>query len=117
MSNRSPLRRIFAPLVIAFVVLFLLFAAVTWIPLRRARADWRAGRFADAVAGAESWSRARMWPNQYAQMLALAYTSSGRRDAAAARLRQIGGKELLISLVPKDEVARRFYQRGDYASF
>ena len=117
MSNRSPLRRIFAPLVIAFAVLMLLFAVVTWIPLRSARTDWRAGRFADAIEEAESWSRAKMWPNQYQQILALGYTSAGQRDAAATHLRALGGKQLLISIVPKDEVARGFFQRGAYASF
>ncbi|MGZ8831763.1 MAG: penicillin-binding transpeptidase domain-containing protein [Thermoanaerobaculia bacterium] len=117
MPDRFPLRRIFAPLFIAFVVLFALFAIVTWMPLRTARAEWRSGRVADAISNAESWSGTRMWPNQYHQLLAIAYTSSGQQPAARAHLAQLQGKQLWISLVPKDEVAKSFFGRGHYQSF
>lgn len=111
------LRRIFAPLFITLLVLAFLFAAVTWIPLRTARAEWRGGRLADAIAGSESWSRTRMWPNQYHQMLAIAYGTGGQTAPAQKHLDAIRGKELLLSVVPKDEVARRLFAQRQYGWF
>ena len=117
MPNRSPLRRIFAPLIIALIVLAALFAAVTWMPLRTARDEWRRGRFADAIADAQRWSQMRMWPNQYHQILAIAYMSSKQDAIARPHLDALRRETLAISLVPKDEVARRLFAQGDYAAF
>ncbi|HEX7418660.1 MAG TPA: hypothetical protein VF505_02170, partial [Thermoanaerobaculia bacterium] len=117
MPKRSPLTRIFAPLIIALVVLAALFAGVTWMPLRTARDEWRRGRFADAIAGAQRWSQMRMWPNQYHQILAIAYMSSKQDPIAQPHLDALRGETLMISLVPKDEVARRLFAQGDYTAF
>ena len=117
MPKRSPLTRIFAPLTIALIVLAALYAAVTWVPLRTARNDWRAGRYADAIEGADRWSHMRMWPNQYRQMLAIAYLSSHRPRAARPYLEPLHRKTLLLSLVPKNEVAAKLFAEGQYGSF
>lgn len=117
MPNRSPLRRIFAPLIVALIVLAALFAGVAWMPLRTARDEWRRGRFADAIADAQRWSQLRMWPNQYHQILAIAYLSSKQERVAQPQLDALRGETLTFSMVPKDEVARRLFAQGDYAPF
>jgi hypothetical protein len=106
-----------APLIVALIVLFVLFAAITWMPLRRARAEWRGGRVAEAIAEAQSWSRTQMWPNQYEQILAIAFLTAGRFDAAKPHLDALRGRELRLSLVPKSEVANRLFARGEYAHY
>lgn len=117
MPSRSPLKRIFAPLFIALLILAALFAGVTWLPLRSARNEWRTGHFADAIDDGQRWSRMRMWPNQYHQLLAIAYMSSRQQSAAQPHLDALRGKTLMFSVVPKDEVARRLFALGEYESF
>ena len=117
MPNRSPLKRIFAPLIIAFVILAALFAAVTWMPLRSARNEWRTGHFADAIDDGQRWSQTRMWPNQFHQLLAVAYMSRKQESAAQPHLDALRGKTLTFSLLPKDEVARTLFAQGQYESF
>ena len=117
MPSRSPLKRIFVPLFVAFLILAALFAVVTWMPLRGARTEWRTGHFADAIADGERWSQTRMWPNQYHQLLAVAYMSSRQESAAQQHLDALRSKTLQISLVPKDEVARALFAQGQYDSF
>ncbi|HSP15057.1 MAG TPA: penicillin-binding transpeptidase domain-containing protein [Thermoanaerobaculia bacterium] len=111
------MRRTFAPLVAALVVLVILFAIVTWLPLRSARTQWRGGHIADAIATAEGWSRTRMWPRQYEQVLAAAYLTSGHSDAAKPYLDALRGHELWFSVMAKTDVANRLFARGDYAGF
>ncbi|HKO57404.1 MAG TPA: penicillin-binding transpeptidase domain-containing protein, partial [Thermoanaerobaculia bacterium] len=110
-------RHMLAPLLVALVILGGLFAFVAWLPLRHARDDWRAGRAAQAIAGAERWSRLRLWPGQYQQLLAAAHLTSGNAAAARPYLDALAGRKLWLSAVPKDEVARKLYARGDYAGF
>src|SRR4051812_13098485 len=98
MPKRSPLTRIFAPLFIALIVLAGLFAAVTWMPLRSARDEWAHGRYADSIATAEQWAQTRMWPNQYHQILAVAYLSSKHAAAAQPHLQALQGKTLTLSV-------------------
>src|SRR6476469_4946719 len=117
MPKRSPLKRIFAPLIIAFLVLAALFAGVTWMPLRSARNEWRTGHFADAIDDGQRWSQMRMWPNQYHQLLAVAYMSSRQQSAAQPHLDALRGKTLAFSLMPKDEVASNLFAQGQYQSF
>jgi penicillin-binding protein A len=117
MPDRSPLRRTIAPLLAALVVLILLFAAVTWLPLRTARDQWRHGRVANAIATADGWSRAHMWPRQYDQILAAAFLTGGHPDAAKPHLDALRGHELWFSVIAKPEVANRLFTRGDYAGF
>ena len=117
MPDRSFLKRVLLPLIGALVVLVILFAVVTWLPLRTARTAWREGRIAESVGQAQSWSRARMWPNQYHQMLAAAFLSVGNRPAAKEHLDAIRGKRLIISALPKAEVAQRLFARGRYDDY
>ena len=114
------MKRGFLVLAVVLAVLVSLLALVTWIPLRRAREAWRGGRVAEAVAQATSWSRLRVWPNQYRQMLAAAYLTVGNRGAAKEHLDALRGKKLWISTVPKVEVAQRLFARGrqqDYLEY
>ena len=120
MEQQPPKRRLkpaFYLLTIVLAVLVGLLAVVSWIPLRRAREEWRAGRVAAAIDEAQRWSRLRLWPNQYRSMLAAAYLTVGNRDAAQPYLRAAGGKRLWISVVPKSEVAARLFARGRYDDF
>ncbi len=117
MPDGSTLRRIFAPLALALALLLILLAVATWIPLRTARAQWRAGHVAGAISDAEAWSRTRMWPNQYDQILATAYLTNGHAAAAKEHLDALRGHELWLSVLSKPEVANRLFARGDYAGF
>jgi peptidoglycan glycosyltransferase len=118
MANRSSsARRIFAPLIIALVVLVGAFAAVTWLPLRFARDAWRGGRTAEAIDMASRWSVLRVWPLQYHQVLAAAHLSTGHRKAAQPHLDALRGGDVWISVVPTSEVANRLFARGAYSDF
>ncbi|HSP32929.1 MAG TPA: penicillin-binding transpeptidase domain-containing protein [Thermoanaerobaculia bacterium] len=110
-------RRIFAPLVVALVVLVILFAVVTYLPLRSARDEWRAGKLADAISDAESWSKTRMWPNQYREVLAASFMTAGREDAARPYLDAMRGHPLMFSVIPKGELANKLFARGAYQPF
>ncbi|HEV7923141.1 MAG TPA: penicillin-binding transpeptidase domain-containing protein [Thermoanaerobaculia bacterium] len=110
-------RRMIAPLLVALVVLGGLLMLLAWFPLRRAREEWRGGRTAQAIADAERWSRLRLWPGQYQQLLAAAYLTSGNMAAARPHLDGLAKRKLWLSAVPKEEVARKLYARGDYAGF
>lgn len=110
-------RRGLGVLVVVLFLLSALFAGVAWLPLREARARWRAGRTADAIAYAQEWSRLRLWRSQYNQLLAAAHLSAGQRDAARPYLDKLQRGWLWIPVVTKDEVARRLFARGAYADF
>ena len=102
------MRRLLAPLLIALIVLVALLFGVAWLPLRQSRDAWHARRDAEAIAKAESWSRLRLWPAQYHQLLAAAYLDAGNRTAARPHLDALAhGGRLWFSVLPKDEVARR----------
>lgn len=103
------LRRFLGPLFIALAILVALLFAVTWLPLRAARDAWRAGRDAEAVAGAERWARMRLWPSSYAQLLAAASLTSGRRAQFGTRPWR--------PLIAEDEVARRLFAGEKYDDF
>ena len=105
---------VFVAVMLAFV---LALGALSWIPLKRARAEWRAGRIAAAIDEANRWSRLRFWPNQYREVLAASYLSVGNRDAAKQPLESLRGKKLWISVIPKREVANRLFARGAYEDF
>ena len=107
----------FGPL---FVVLLLLVAGalgVTWLPLRKARDAWRAGRNAEAIAEGTRWSRMHVWPRQYAQLLAAALLTSGNRTDAKPYLDAMRGGTLWVSAVSKEEVAARLFKHGHYQDF
>ena len=112
---RGRLRRLVLPLLIALVVLIALLFAVAWIPLTRSRDAWLRGNDAAAIAGGEQWSRLHLWPAQYHQLLAAAYLTSGNTAAARAHLGGIG--DVRLSIIPKDEVARRLFARERYDDF
>lgn len=112
---RGRLRRLVLPLLIALVILIALLFAVTWLPLRQGRDAWLRGHDAEAVAIGEKWSRLHLWPKQYHQLLGAAYLTSGNTAAARAHLGGIGN--IRLSVIPKDEVARRLFAREHYADF
>ncbi|HEX8155098.1 MAG TPA: penicillin-binding transpeptidase domain-containing protein [Thermoanaerobaculia bacterium] len=105
------------PLFIALLVLVGGLTAVTWIPLRNARAAWRDGRNAEAVEEAERWSKLRVWPRQYHQVLAAALLTVGNRPGAKPHLDALRGGQMWISALPKEEVAQKLFSRGRYADF
>jgi len=112
---RGRLKRLVLPLLIALVILVALLFAVTWLPLRQGRDAWLRGDDAEAVAIGEKWSRFRLWPSQYHQLLAAAYLTSG--NAAAARLHLGGIGSIRFPVIPKDEIARRLFAREHYEDF
>jgi hypothetical protein len=107
------LRRFLAPLFAALAILVALLFLVAWLPLRQARDAWRAGHDADAIDTAERWSRLRLWPARYHQLLAAAYLTAGNRAAAAPHLHAMGH----ASLIDEEEVARRLFARERYDDF
>jgi penicillin-binding protein A len=113
--RRGRLRRLLLPLLIALVVLIALLFAVTWLPLRQGRDAWLRGDNAEAVAIGEKWSRFHLWPAQYHQLLAAAYLTDGPLLKAEENLTSIGS--IRISIIPKDEVARRLFARERYSDF
>jgi len=114
---RHRLRRILMPLMVALVILVALLAYVAWLPLQQAREAWRAGRNVEAIGKAQRWSQLHLWPSQYQQLLAAAYLSVGDSPGAAPHLASLSGTRLWLSLLPKEEVARRLFARGRYAAF
>jgi peptidoglycan glycosyltransferase len=105
---RRLLRRLRRPLIALPVVLIALLVFGAWLPVRQARELWRARHDAEAIAKAESWSRLRLWPAQYHQILAATYLDIHNRAAARPHLDALArGGRLWISALPKEEVARR----------
>lgn len=93
-------------LLIAFVaVLIASLFVVTWIPVRQSRELWLLHRDAEALEKAQSWSRLRLWPSQYHQLIGALYLDLGNRKAARPHLDAIGN--VWISALPKIDVARR----------
>jgi len=112
---RGRLRRLVLPLLIALVVLVAALFAIAWIPLTRSRDAWLHGNDAAAIASGEQWSWLHLWPAQYHQLLAAAYLTSGNTAAARAHFSGIG--DIRLSVIPKDEVARRLFARERYDDF
>jgi tetratricopeptide (TPR) repeat protein len=112
---RGRLRRLVLPLLIALVILLALLFAVAWIPLRQGRDAWLHGNDAEAIAIGEKWSRLHLWPAQYHQLLAAAYLTDGPLLKAEENITSIGN--IRISIIPKDEVARRLFARERYSDF
>jgi penicillin-binding protein A len=104
-------------LAVVLLILVAGLAVVTWLPLRSARAEWRAGRVAEAIVHGERWLGFRLWGNQYHQLLSAAYFTAGNSAGARAHIDALRGKRLLLSAVDKDEVANRLFARGGYADF
>jgi hypothetical protein len=109
------LRQFMLPLLIALVILIALLFVVTWLPLRQGRDAWLRGNDAAAVAVGEKWSRFHLWPAQYHQLLAAAYLTHGPPLKAKENLGSIGN--IRLSIIPKDEVARRLFARERYGDF
>ena len=107
-----------------FVVIFLIagvLAAVVWLaawlPVREARAAWRAGADGQAIAIAQRWLPLHIRAEEYHQLLAAAYLTSGNRAAAARHLDAIRNASIWFPAVPKEEVARRLFAIGDFDGF
>jgi peptidoglycan glycosyltransferase len=112
---RSGVRWAFLPLVITLGILIAILFALVWLPLRQGRGAWLRGDDATAIALGRKWSRFHLWPAQYHQLLAAAYLTSGDRAAAQQHLGGIGSP--WISVIPKDEIARRLLARARYGDF
>lgn len=110
-------RRIFVALFLALALLVAFLFVVAFLPLRRAREAWRGGRVVEAIEVADGWSRIRLWPRQYHQLLAAMELSVGRRADAQPHLDALRGGSQWISIVPKSEVANRLFVRARYADF
>jgi membrane carboxypeptidase/penicillin-binding protein len=102
---------------VIMAVLFCALAAVAWWPIRHARAEWRAGRVAEAIVQGNRWSALRLWPNQYRELLAAAHLSAGNSDAGRLVMQRLRGKTLWFSAMPKPEVANRLFARGGYEDY
>jgi peptidoglycan glycosyltransferase len=90
------------------VVLIALLAIASWLPVRHARELWRVRHDAETIEMAQAWSRLRLWPAQYHQLLAATYLDVHNRAAARPHLDALArGGRLWISALPKEEVARR----------
>jgi len=112
---RGRLRRIVLPLLITLVILVALLFVVLWLPLRQGRDAWVRGDDAHAIAIGEKWSRFHLWPAQYHQLLAAAYLTGGPLLKAQENLASIGN--IRVSIIAKDEVARRLFARERYSDF
>jgi len=106
-------KRFLAPLLLALALLVAMLFAVAWWPLRQARDAWRAGHDADALAIAQRWSRMRLWPSEYAQLLAAASLTAGRN--AQPFLAAIDHP--MLPVIAKEEVARRLFANQRYGEF
>jgi peptidoglycan glycosyltransferase len=102
------MRRLRLPLIALPVVLIALLVVAAWLPIRQARELWRARHDAEAIEKAQSWSRLRLWPAQYHQLLAATYLDVHNRAAAQSHLDALArGGRLWLSALPKGEVAKR----------
>jgi peptidoglycan glycosyltransferase len=110
------MRRFILWLLLALFVVGAL-AAIAIMPARRAADSWRAHRVAEAIEEATWWSRFRLWPNQYHQVLAASHLSVGNRAGADRHLNAMRGKRLLVSLISKNDVAARLFARSRYDDF
>lgn len=99
------MRRVFGILIAVLLLLAGALALVAWMPLREARAQWRAGKNAEAITTASEGARWRLWPRQYHQVLAAAHLAAGKE--AEPHLRALRGRKLWVSVLDKPEVARR----------
>ena len=112
---RGGVRRFVLPLLIALVILIAALFAVAWIPLVQGRDAWLRGRDDEAIAIGEKWSRLHLWPAQYHQLLAAAYLTSGPLMKAGQHIEGIG--DIRLSIIPKDELARRLFAMQHYSDF
>lgn len=119
MSEASVRRIRVASFALWFVVVLL---ALTWvlagIPLRSAREALLEGRAEEAAAKLEFWSRARLRPQGYEQLLSAALLLSDQREAAGEWLGRAARRSPdWFPAVDKREVARLMINRGLYSDF
>ena len=115
--RRHRFRRFVAPLLVVLAVLVIMLFAVAWLPLRDARDAWRRGDDRVAIAQAERWSKLRLWPADYHQLLAAAYLTSNDDASARRHLDALRGGRVWLPALSKTEVARRLFAARRYAAF
>jgi len=98
-------RRVLASLLVVLAVLIGLLFGLAWIPVAQARAAWRVGRTADALAIAGRWSRIPLWGPQWQQLVAVALLTGGNDAAAEPHLAAM--RHLWPRVLGKGEVIRR----------
>jgi penicillin-binding protein A len=107
-----------APLLFALAILLGLLYLAAGLPLRHARAAWRAGHPLQAMAELQSWRGLHVRPREYDQMMAVALLSARRSQEARPYLDRLSGRPReWFPVVPKDEVARNLVSAGLYQSF
>jgi peptidoglycan glycosyltransferase len=116
-KRRHRFRRFVAPLLVVLALLIAALFVVAWLPLRNARDLWKRGANAEAIERAERWSKLRLWPKQYHQLLAASYLSIGNAANARVHLDAIRGSRLWVGAVAKEDVARKLFAGGRYADF
>ena len=118
--SEGPGRRLRVALIALWLVVALL--ALTWvaagIPLRSAREAIVDGRAEDAAARLRFWSRTRLRPQEYEQVLSAALLLAGRSDAADEWLGRAARRSPdWFPAVDKREIGRLMINRGLYSDF
>lgn len=119
MPLRTPSRgRFIAPLLLALVFLLATLYFVMGLPLDRAKESWRRGRYADAMQTLESWSRLRLRPADFDNLLAVTYLAAGRHDDAKPFLQRLARRRPeWFPVIRKEEVGKEMIAAGRYQAF
>ena len=113
-------RRVRVALIALWFVVAVL--ALTWvlagIPLRSAREAILDGRAEEAAARLQLWSRARLRPHEYEQLLSASLLLAGRREAADEWLGRVASRPAdWFPAIDKQEVGRLMINGGLYSDF
>lgn len=110
--------RFIAPFLFALAILLALLHFVIGLPLKSAKESWRKGATADALQTLENWSRLRLRPADYSNLLAVTYLTAGRREEARPHLARLARSSAdWFPIIRKSEVGRRMLAVGRYEEF
>ncbi|HET7712463.1 MAG TPA: penicillin-binding transpeptidase domain-containing protein [Thermoanaerobaculia bacterium] len=110
-------RKIVAPLLAALFVLAALLCFISYQPVRRAHAEWRANRNAEAIATSQKWLSFPLWRGQHRQILAAAYLTSSRPELAEPHVSSLKRRRPRLTILDWTEVATRLFAAGRYAEY